>query len=160
MTIVHDKIAEYTAALMPIVAAPTGDLGFGTDLSCVDDLTYDMAEIDGDTALAVAQSNYRRITTPHGSVPDDPDYGMDIRQFLQRGLTRNSVIEIPGAVRGELEKDDRNKVESLSVAMTPAVDLKSFDLDIRGETADAPYSLTLAVTDGAVLLKEIQANAG
>jgi len=159
VTIVHDKIAEYTAQLRREVSPPTGDLGFGGDLSCTDDLTSDMAEIDGDSPLAVAQSNYRRLTTAHGTLPDDPDYGRDVREFLNRGLTRLSLQEIPGQIRGELVKDDRNDPNKLSINMAIAADFKSFSLDIRGETARGPYSLTLAVTDGGVLLKEIQGDA-
>lgn len=159
MTIVHDKIAEYTAQLAREVAPPTGDLGFGTDLSCTDDLTSDMAEIGGDSPLAVAQAMYRRLTTAHGTVPDDPDYGLDVRDFLNRGLTRLSLQEIPGQIRGELRKDDRIEPTTLSIDMTISADFKSFSLDIRGEAAAGPYSLTLAVTDGAVLLKEIQGDA-
>lgn len=159
MTIVQDKIAEYTAALSRIVPVPTGDLGFGADLSCTDDITHDAAELPGDSPLAVAQANYRRLTTPHGSVPDDPDYGLDVRGFLNRGLTQKSLQEIPGQVRGELRKDDRNDPSNLVVTMTILPDFKSFDLDIRAQAATGPYTLTLAVTDGGVLVKEISGNA-
>lgn len=160
MTIVTDTIADYTAELVPVVAAPTGDLGYGSDLSCVDDLTSDMAEVAGASTQAVAEAIYRRLTTPHGSVPDDPDYGLDLLEFLNRGLTRRSLFEIPGFIRGELDKDDRILTDALSVTMATSPDLKSFEVNIRCEDAGAPYSLTLAVTDGVVLLTEIQANAG
>lgn len=159
MTIVHDKIAEYTAALEPLVAPPTGDLGYGGDLSCTDDLTADMVELDGSDPVVVAQSNYRRLRTPRGALPDDPNYGFDLVELLNRGLTVRSVQEIEGQVRGELEKDDRNDMTALTVTVTFAVDFKSFDLELRSISAEAPYTLTLAVTDGGVLLKEIRANA-
>jgi phage baseplate assembly protein W len=159
MTIVHDKIAEYTAELEALVAPPTGDLGYGGDLSCTDDLTADMAELDEHDPLLVAQSNYRRLRTPRGSLPDDPDYGFDLVELLNQGLTVRSAQEIEGQVRGELEKDDRNDMSALTVTVTLSGDLKAFDLDIRSISADAPYTLTLAVTDGGVLLKEIQSNA-
>jgi hypothetical protein len=160
MTIVTDKIAAYTAELARVVSVPTGDLAFGSDLSCTDDLTADMAEVPGDSPLAVAQANFRRLTTARGTVPDEPNYGLDVREFLNHGLTRKSLQEIPGQVRGELTKDDRNDASALSVEMVIAADFKSFDLVVRAQAAAGPYSLTLAVSDAGALLKEITGNAG
>lgn len=159
MTIVTGTIAKYTAELARVVAMPTGDLGFGSDLSCTDDLTANMLEIPGDSPLAVAQANFRRLTTARGTVPDDPDYGLDVREFLNHGLTQKSLQEIPGQVRGELGKDDRNDRASLTVEMTIGPDFKSFELMVRAQAATGPYSFTLAVVDGAALLKEISSNA-
>lgn len=160
MSFLTDQIATRIAALSRVVAAPTGDLGFGSDLSCADDITPDAAELAGNDPLLVAQAAYRRLITPRGSLPDDLDYGFDVRGLCGKPLTRQQLTEIPGRVRAELQKDDRILDETLSVTITLTGGIANgdFDLAIQAETADGPFSLTLAVTDAQALLKEIRGN--
>lgn len=160
MSILTDQIAANVAALVPLVAFPSGDLGFGSDMSCTDDITADAAELDGSDPLVVAQANYRRLTTPRGALPDDADYGFDVRGFCGKPLTKKALTEIPGQVRAELQKDDRNLDASIVVTVTPTGGIANgdFDLEVKGETALGPYTLTLAVTDADVLVKEIRGN--
>ena len=155
MSIVTDAIAAFTANLTRIVDAPTGDLGFGSDLSCTDDITADAAEIDGDSVLAVAQSNYRRLITPRGMVQDDPDYGTDLCTFLHEPMTQQRQQEVIGIIRSELLKDDRNETIDVTVV---AATLRTLALAVNGTTATGDFSLTMALTDGQVLLKELVAN--
>lgn len=157
MSFLTDQIASLAATtLVPTTSVPSDDQGFGTDLSCTDDLTSDMAEIPGNSTLVVAQSNYRRLTTPRGSLIDDPNYGIDINSFLGSGLTDTLLQQIPGQVAAELKKDDRNETVEVSFRQTGSV---SFDLDVKGTTADGPYTLTFAIVDGEAALKEINADA-
>jgi hypothetical protein len=160
MSFLLDQIALRVAVLVPITPAPTGDLGFGSDLSCVDDITSDAAELSGSDPLLVAQAAYRRLITARGALPDDADYGLDVRGMFGKALTRQAQIEIPGRVRAELEKDDRIVPETLQITITPTGGLAhaDFDLDVQGETALGPFSLTLALTDAGALLKEIRGN--
>ena len=157
MTIVDDTLAELIAAIPRVMAAPTGDLGFGSDLSCRDDLTQNMVEVPGDSIQAVAEANYRRITTPRGSLLDDPDYGIDVREFLHQPATTQRQSEIAAIIRAELLKDDRNDEISVSLQSTNAG--RDWTIYIDGQTAEGPFSLTIALTDGAALLKDITANA-
>jgi hypothetical protein len=154
MTIVHDKIAEFTAELEREVETPSGDLGYGSDLSCTDDITPDADEIPGDSLRALAESNYRRVTTRRGSIPDAPDDGVDINDYLNQGITPEKLAEIPGILKNELEKDDRNEPGSVAVVMTPT-GADTYDIAISGTAAAGPFSLTFAVKDGEATLKEI-----
>jgi hypothetical protein len=157
MTIVHDKIAEYTALLEREVELPSGDLGYGSDLSCTDDITPDADEIPGDSLRGLAESNYRRVTTRRGSIPDAPDDGVDINDYLNQGITPAKLAEIPGILKNELEKDDRNS--DVAVTMTPT-GADTYDIAISGSAAAGPFSLTFAVANGEATLKEINgANA-
>lgn len=161
MSIVTDAIAEFSVGLTRVVPAPTGDLGFGSDLSCTDDITQDAVEVAGDSPLAVAEANYRRLTTARGSMPDDPnepepgiaDYGLDIVGMLNKGVTAQTLVELPGQIAAELQKDDRNDPGTIQVK----VDLvgKVLNVDVRGETAGQPFSLTFAVVDGKATLQQI-----
>lgn len=157
MTIVHDKIAEFTAELEREVETPTGDLGYGSDLSCTDDIRPNADEIPGDSLRGLAESNYRRVTTRRGSIPDAPDDGVDINDYLNQGITPEKLAEIPGILKNELEKDDRNR--DIAVVMTPT-GAETFDVAISGTAAAGPFSLTFAVQNGEATLKEINgANA-
>ncbi len=160
MSFLIDQIAARVAVLSRVLPVPTGDLGFGSDLSCTDDITADAAELAGNDPLLVAQAVYRRLITARGALPDDPDYGFDVRGLCGKPLTRQQMTEIPGRVRAELQKDDRILDETLIVTITPAGGISNgdFDLDIQGETADGPFSLTLGVSDAEALLKEIRGN--
>jgi hypothetical protein len=156
MTIVTDAIAELTSQLVRVVDAPSGELGFGSDLSCGDDITPDAAELPGDSILAVAQANYRRLNTPRGRVPDDPEYGIDLCAFLHEPMTSHRQDELGGIIRSELRKDDRNDPDSLSVQIEAS--LRGLKIAIQGKTETGTFSMTMALENGAMLLKEIAAN--
>jgi hypothetical protein len=146
-----------TAEVEAEYPVPTGDPGFGSDISCADDISATMDEVSGDSSLAVAQSNYRRLSTPRGTLSDDEDYGLDLRAFLAKAMTPEQIQAIEGQIRGELGtgKDDRNEsIDEVSVTeITPA----EFAVEIRGTTAAGPFRLTLNVTDSDVLLQEMVA---
>ena len=168
MSVITDAIAASMAlqppdplALVKIMDAPTViDSDYGSDLSCWDDVTQNMDELPADSIVLVAQSNYRRITTPRGSLPDDLDYGIDVRSFLSNATTLQRQREIEGIVIGELRKDDRNQTVNCTytqlaqTSTTPA----GFKLSINGTTAVGPYSLTLAVINGQAMVAELIAN--
>lgn len=144
------------ATLSRVMDAPTGALGYGTDISCTDDLSEPMADVDPRSTTAIAQALIRRLDCPRGRLADDADYGLDVRGYLNRGTTAAELSGLAGAIRNEVEKDDR--VSSAIVQVSAA--LSSLSVRIRIVPADvdtAEFSLTLAVTDAAVLLQEITA---
>lgn len=147
------KIAEYVAATSRTVESPTGDLGFGADLSCADDLAEDWSELPGSDVRLVAESVYRRLTTARGTLLDDPDYGLDLRSYLHRGQTQAELLAMRGAIRSEVLKDDRVDDANLTVELIRSgVELV---ITIAGTASEAPFALTLAVSDGGTLLQEI-----
>lgn len=154
--LVLDAIAASTAELTRLVPVPTGALGYGADLSCVEDLTDDLAEVDPFSPQAIGEALLRRLTTPRGQLPDDPNYGLDIRGYCNRGVPTGELREIAGQIRSEASKDDR--IEDVSVTVTvPA--LNSMSVRINVTPADPsldPFTLTFAVTSGQLLLEAIR----
>lgn len=133
---------------------PTGPVGWGSDLSCMDDLTEDCAELDGFDAKIVAQSVYRRITTPRGSLLDDPDYGVDVMQFLSSGMTTKELRAIEGQLHGEIAKDDRVDAVVCSAIFTQST--RSLEIRIDASLVDSSetFALTVAVnSDGSNLVE-------
>ena len=160
MTVMQDVIAEELAKLERIMDAPVEPFGFGSDISCSDDIDPNLTELDGveDARLILAQAIVRRLDCPRGALPDDPNYGIDLRADLNRGLTDTELSSRAGKIRGEVLKDDR--VDALGVVLTPSRDGSSYAVELRVTPKDPAlggFSLTLAVTDGALLLKEIGA---
>jgi hypothetical protein len=154
MTIVTDSIAAQTAELAREIAVPTGALGFGVDLSCVTDLTEDMAEVDPFTARGIAEAIARRLITPRGSLPDDLGYGLDVRGYCNRATTARELNELRGQVVNEVAADDR--VSSATVDVVVAGKGLSVKVMITPEDPSLkPFTLTLAVTDASALIESI-----
>ena len=155
---VEEAIAEGLAELDRVVVAPAPPHGYGSDLRCTSDLRPDMAEVTGDSTLALAEAIVRRLTCPRGGLPDDPDYGIDIRSFLNRPTTADEIRALSGAVRSEVEKDDR--VRTASVRLDPTSDGSQLTVRLIVVAVDpliGQFSLTLAATSAAVLIEELAA---
>lgn len=142
-------LATVPAGPEPI--APAVD-DHGSDLSCGTDITVDAKELIGDDPLIVAESDVRRLTTDRGTLPDDPDVGHNLEQYIQKPMTPAEVATIAGQVRGELLKDDRH--ETLNV-WTTGQTTSNLLVHIRGTTAKGPFRLVMAITDAGVAVKEI-----
>lgn len=155
-TLFAEAIAADIATLERVVEAPTGDLGYGTDLSCVDDLTEDMAEIDPSTARGIGEAAIRRLTTPRGGLVDDPDYGLDLRGYCNHGVTSEELRTLASRASAELLKDDR--IDSATVTLstnTASTDLRVTVTITPADPNVATFALVFAVTDSAVLIETI-----
>jgi hypothetical protein len=155
--IVRDYIKAEIAALTRQVPTPVEPFGYGVDLSCVEDLTETMAEVDPFSTRALAEAIYRRLSTPRGALPDDGVYGLDLRSYLNRGTTAAELRDLASQVRAEITKDDR--VSSADVTVTvPSSSELNVRIRITPEDPElGPFDLTLAVTSADVLLKALDA---
>jgi hypothetical protein len=155
-SIVKEAIAAELAKLTREVPAPTEPLGYGRDLSCTDDVTDDLAEVDEFSYQGIGEAVVRRLTCPRGQLPDDPDYGLDIRSYCNRGVTANELRLLEPQISLELDKDDR--IASSTVAVTTSDAGRTLGLTIEIVPADPDlvvFTLTLAVTDRTVILEAL-----
>lgn len=153
--IVKDAIAEELALLTRVTPEPLEPLGYGTDLSCVEDITEDLAEVDQDSPLGVAQAVARRLITPRGGLPDDPSYGLDIRGYANRGVTIAEQRDLASQIRAEVTKDDR-VADAVVTVTVPSLDTMSVRLQLTPEDPNlAPFALTFAVKAGQLMLEEL-----
>lgn len=121
---------------------------FGLDFWCDGDLAPDLRTTTG---LELAQQAIAaRLSTPHGMVIDDPDYGEDLSVYLSAALTKNTLPKIIGAALGQIQKDDRIQNASVTARLSGPFDARIVELDIGGTFLDAPFALTLAITDVSV----------
>ena len=154
--VVLDAIAADVALLERVVPESSAELGYGTDLSCVSDLAEDLAEVDPESPRAIAEALIRRCTTPRGGLPDDPNYGIDLRAHCNRGVTRDELRDLASALRSEARKDDR--IEDLEVTITePARGELAVSMHITPALARESFALTFRVSADTAILEALGA---
>lgn len=155
--LVRASLDAELALVTRLVDVPTGSLGYGSDLSCSDDLDPGV-ELDGvaDAPVLLAQALVRRLDCPRGRLPDDADYGIDLAAYLHRGLTVTEQRGMAGAIESELRKDDR--VSLARVTVTPSAEGSRIEIAIQVDPVSPSlggFRLTLALSDAGLLLKEL-----
>lgn len=126
---------------------------FGTDLSCVTDLTTDCAEVSG--ALCWLQSLARRLQVPLGGLFYDPDYGYDLTGKLDDEIAIADLTSIAADIDNEFLKDEQTLSSSTTVVSTVnngAVTLKTTS---KVSSAAGPFTLVLSVTNVTVKILQI-----
>lgn len=121
---------------------------FGRDITTwawpgqsVPDLDPSFTEITGPES--VAQSCARRLSMRHGALPDDPDAGFDLRQFVNRPFTKAVAYRVKTGIERECVKDER--VYSAAAALTYTSTDRSLVADIYLDTMYGQFRLVLAV---------------
>lgn len=139
--VVRDAIAAALAEVEREYLPPATSPGYGSDISCVEDLRADVGDVEG--VRVIGESLARLIQTPRGSLADAPDRGIDLREYLGTGTTIEQLRAIEGAVRAEWKRDDRVDTVDLRLvyddatrtitgrARVVAVDGQSFELVLR-----------------------------
>lgn len=119
---------------------------FGTDLSCLTDLSPTMATVSGRRLLGEAVA--RRLQTPRGRLLKHPDYGFDLAGHLNDDLSQADIAAIGSGVEAECLKDER--VIAAAVVSTFAGGTLTVVITITD--ADGPFVLVFAVTSASVTL--------
>ena len=125
----------------------------GTDVFAVSDLDASFRLVSGRQALA--QAIARRLSTRRGElavIGDDPDYGLDVRDFLNDDVGAVGTFEIEAAVSAEVLKDER----VASATVTAQIVSGALLLAIGLVDGDGPFRLTLAVSDVTVTILKVQ----
>lgn len=126
-------LAELPAVTPPLEA----ELGWGRDLICVSDCTDTFAELGPYDPRIIMHAIARRYQTPRGTLLDDPEYGLDLRGFLHKGLAQKDLRQLQTQALGEANKDQRieRSATQLSLSLVRgvmAVALRVTPRDPRG----------------------------
>ena len=105
------------------------------------DLDPQMTTISG--PAIVVQAIARRLQTPHGFFDDDPDYGLDVRGWLNGSFSSDYASTLRHLVEAECEKDDR--VASAEASVTFAASRLTVLVKLTLETGQT-FQLTLSVS--------------
>lgn len=117
MTVVHDAIAEGLAELAVLQLPPVEPFGYGRDLSCITSLDRRLTTTDPDSTDGILEASIRAIITPRGTVPEDPDGGIDLRAEVNRAHTKAQLAALEARCKAEILKDDR--LADAGVTLTP-----------------------------------------
>ena len=157
MTILSDIQAQI-AQQSRIVESPTGALGCGIDLSCVDDLDENMREVDPASPEGIMQSVIRFLTTDRDSIPDAPGRGWNLRRLLNRAYTAAELEAQEGLAAQEVEQDDR--IAASTVVLEINVPMRSVKARVRivpRAPGLVPFDFITTVTDGETLAELLRA---
>lgn len=146
------QIAELTASGR-VASVPTAPLGWGSDLSCVTDCDSRFIELPGNSALGVAQRVARRYLTPRGALLDDPDYGLDLRGYCNRGVTQQDLRTLQSRCVAEALKEETVSSITVNVATTSATGLSVQAQITPADPSLEPFAFVLAVSSADVLLE-------
>ncbi len=130
---------------------------FGTDLSCLADLTAEGRMVTG--FMVLAEALIRRWTTPRGMLLRFPNYGTDVRENLNEDVDALSLERIRAELRAEALKDERvhecTIVEASTLAEVIATGVVRVKLSI--EVADgAVFPLTIDVSAAKVAIVGVE----
>jgi phage baseplate assembly protein W len=115
------------------------NLTLGTDFGGLLDISPAMTMVSGRKALGQALA--RRLMTPRGHLFYDPDYGTDIRDYLNDSF--NSYI-VNSQIRNELMKDER--VSDVAVSSSFNADSQTLSIQIKVTDNEGDFNLTLSVS--------------
>lgn len=104
--------------------------------------------------VQLAQAIGRRITTRRGTlawIGDDPDYGVDVRDYLGSDASAQSAFRVAAMVDAEVLRDER----VLACKTTATVTDGTLTLSLRLADADGPFRLVLAVSAVTVDLLKV-----
>lgn len=148
--VVRDAIAAALAEVEREYLPPATSPGYGTDISCVEDLRADVGDVEGVRVLG--ESLARLVQTPRGSLADAPDRGIDLRGYLGRGTTLEQLRAIEGAVRAEWRRDDRVDEIDLRLVYDSASKTITGRARVVASSGES-FDLVMRLTDSEVLVE-------
>lgn len=114
--------------------------------------------VDGNFTLVkdgrvIAEALARRLSTPRGSLPFHPDYGLDLRSYLNEAVTADLLYRMKAAVELECEQDER--IDGAKATITYAQSTMSMKVRVDVTTTTAALRFVLSVSQVSVdLLNE------
>lgn len=124
------------------MAAPN----FGTDISTFPALDTTFSTISGYRVLSEALT--RRLLTRKGLLVFHPDYGIDLRAYLNEAVTDDMLFRLKTEALAEIQQDERVDSATASVTFDPTT--SRLTLTFQVQTAAGPFSFVLGVSQLSV----------
>jgi phage baseplate assembly protein W len=121
---------------------------FGSDVSTFPAFDTSFAIVTGFQVLAQALA--RRLLTRKGLLPSHPDYGVDLRLYLNEAVDDSALTRMRAEVVHELQQDERVQAVDASVLFSPATGVLT--ATVQGTTAEGPFSFVLALSQVSINL--------
>lgn len=134
----------------PLVAPGVGgsSVDFGTDINCLSGMDPRLRLLDGRANLG--QALVARLGTPRGGLFYDPNYGTDLRAYVNEAMSPAALARVRADVQAECAKDERVSACTASTSYDAAT--RTLLVQVAIQTAGGPFRLVLAVTSVSVEL--------
>lgn len=123
---------------------------YGSDIESSLGLDPSFALVTG--RRAVAQALVRRYGTPRGGLFYDPEYGFDLRLFVNSNVTEAMLFQISSGAEAEAVKDQR--VLSCSVSAAFDAPTETLRVTVSAVSQFGPFSLVLGIDSATVAIIE------
>jgi hypothetical protein len=141
-----------------VAPAPTGRPRASRSTAVIDALGVDVdvvTDASSDWKLARGRRNFanaiaRRLSTPRGGLFYDPDYGLDLREYLNIGVTSVEIANLPGEIALEVKKDPR--AQTVAVRMRHYRPQERLTIDITIGPGVGPFRLIVSADEVTVEL--------
>ena len=112
---------------------------FGQSWSCITDVSMPCVWVTGNRLIA--QMLLHRFITPRGALVSDPNFGLDLTDYVNVAITQKQLTALQAQCNAEAAKDER--VISANITLT----FLSGTITVSGtvKTANGPFQLVLAV---------------
>jgi hypothetical protein len=114
-------------------------MSLGSDFGGTLDLGRTLSEVAGIRALT--ESILRRLSTETGSLPDFPEYGEDLTQYIGASSPSAEVIQ------ARIEDQCYQEEEVLNVTVDVNILDTLIEIKIVGEAAEGPFDLSIKVDE-------------
>ena len=99
------------------------------------------------------QAILMRLSTRRGLLWMDPEYGLPLADYVNEGLTQDTLAQIPSEVQAELEKDERISTVEANAKISTTSQGSKLGLDLKVTPNEGPeFQLTIGVSELTVEL--------
>jgi phage baseplate assembly protein W len=98
----------------------------------------------------------RRLITPRGGLLYDPDYGTDVRAYVNAGFTASQVAKLASEIQAEVAKDPRIQGADVDLKIAGA----AMTITILAELAQGPFEMVFRSNGLTVDLLTVAALGG
>lgn len=119
-------------------------MNYGRDISCTSGIRSGRYATG---VRLVAESAYRRLTTPRGMLrggEEERNFGIDLSERIGAIASPADAASLPGQIAAELRKDERVEHVETTVVQKREAGLVSYLITIEAVTGAGPFTLRLS----------------
>lgn len=124
---------------------------FGTDIACTTSIGSRFQLASG--FINLANALVRRLITPRGTLDYAPDYGYDVRDWLNHDTGQASMFTLQAAIDAECQKDERVQSSSSTVVPTPSLGILAITISVI--TAAGPFKFVTNVSNANAVIVSV-----
>jgi len=126
--------------------------GFGSDVLVFPGLDPNLTLVND--GRVVAEALARRLSTPRGSLPFHPDYGLDLRGYLNDAMTPERLYQLRAAAELECEQDERVQSAEVKASFSLATQSLRVSINVTTNTGDLRFVLNVSQVSVDLLSQE------